>query len=63
MNTFTLFLSRDFYSFWEYIFLGTPVSSCFPPNEAGLRKPLVVMPQGLSKYIMSHTTQNTCAKT
>ena len=40
-----------------------PLSGCFRPNAAVFLKPPVVMPQGLKKHVILHTTQDTFAKT
>ena len=41
----------------------TPLIGFFRPNAAVLLKPPVVMPQGLKKHVILHTTQDTYAKT
>ena len=63
MNYFTRFLSKNFYSFWEHILLGIPLSGCFRANAAGFLKPTVVMLQGLRTHVMCHTSEDTYLKT
>ena len=43
--------------------LGTPLSGCFRLKAVGLLKLSAGIPQSLRKHVMSHTTQNTYAKT